>query len=118
MNNRFKLLVVSLILCAIGIAFEVNAKPLDAYCSKVIKEVDVIQSIDWSPEVEDILYYLRHYNSWHDIKDEIYGLRKKLYKEYRKAQRKQSAKCSSWRKRQRNKIKKIVVKPKKITIYH
>ena len=47
-NNRFKLLVVSLILCAIGIAFEVKAKPLDAYCSKKITEVSVIQSTDWS----------------------------------------------------------------------
>ena len=118
MNNRFKLLVVSLILCAIGIAFEVKAKPLDAYCSKKITEVSVIQSTDWSDEVEDILYYLRHYNSWHDIKNEIYGLRKKFYKEYRRATRQQDDKCSNWRKRQRNKIKKIVVKPKKITIYH
>ena len=106
-----RLLVVLFILWAVN----VQAKPLDVYCSKKITEVDMIESIDWSPEVEEILYYLKHYNSWHDIKDEVYGLRKKLMKEYRRAVRSQKAKCSGRKKRKR---KKIVVKPKKITIFH
>ena len=106
-----KLLVV---LCVLWVV-SVEAKPLDAYCSKRITEVDMIESIDWSPEVEEILYYLKHYNSWHDIKDEVYNLRKKLMKEYRKEVRRKKAKCSGWKKRKR---KKIVVKPKKIVIFN